>query len=637
MVMIEKKKDGKGRKEIEEKAKQDQQLRHYSYMQSVFTVDRTLSEPSMSGHHPSWSISILLMLTFLCMAITTHEAQAFLSDSSGSVQCSKTPPGVSKLMKGVDITTLDLLPIGLTGSDGFKSPVIDMACNDDRVWSLDGEEYQLPDQVWQMTNTPGGWLTTDVNVYKTSSDIRNSMTLGVAGQGSIWNYAFSASGSYSKLQNTITNSTRYISDVASYHSTNRVDLIPDWILQLNPIAKLYVDRFIGDKTYESDPQVYHRFINQFGTHYFSVANFGGQIRMVCETSTSYFSLHSTQEIKDEAKTDFMGLLSANGGSTTEDSRFADASTQTVRYYGGSANLLSTDGINSWQPTVDENPWLLSGELKPISNLITNDIQRSSMERAVLQHVMQSYLGELRRLVASINLKLGSSPTTDDFEERLTVMEAQPLGSLVEADVYALGKDIDNQITIPFWFSENTRFCYQWRPDGDRGQCGAGEDRLLCAPVGRMTPFYRDDSDNRGGGCLMQWSIQSTGFDSWFYDVQVCFHWEADVNNAQCGGGANHTLCAPVNEFSPEYRDDTDDRIGGCQMTWTLSVPDSAPLWMKATKLCFSWYPDGHEGQCGPSQSRDMCAVTNEWTPYYRDDTDVRKGGCRMSWGLQSGL
>ena len=383
------------------------------------------------------------------------------------------------------------------------------------------------------------------------------------------------------------------------------------------------------------------FIDEFGTHYFKVANFGGHIRSVYEISTSYFSSHSDDQVKRSAKASFLSLLSARGGSvsgsTTVDSKFTAVSTETVRYYGGRTNLLSSDGITTWQPTVDDNPWLYSGELKPISDLLSNVSQKTSLDEAVTQHVMRAYLHELRRLLGLVTSKVGSSSVTTELANRLRAMEALKLGALAEADVEKLGDDIERQLNVPSWFTSNTQLCYQWRPDGDGGQCGGGAARRLCARPGSMTPVYRDDTDGRGGGCRMQWSVQSTGFESWFSQVQVCYRWYPDGDGGQCGGGANRLLCASVNQYSPEYRDDSDGRGGGCQMSWRIVVPDSAPIWMRETKLCFSWYPDGDGGQCGPARSRDMCATANEWTPYYRDDTDGRSGGCRMSWGLKLGF
>ena len=94
------------------------------------------------------------------------------------------------------------------------------------------------------------------------------------------------------------------------------------------------------------------------------------------------------------------------------------------------------------------------------------------------------------------------------------------------------------------------------------------------------------------------------------------------------------LCADVGSFTAEYLDNTDNRAGGCQMSWMLSIPESSPQWLHNVQLCYSWFPDGDGGQCGGGVDRELCALANEWTTFYRDDTDNRGGGCRMAWELR---
>ena len=48
----------------------------------------------------------------------------------------------------------------------------------------------------------------------------------------------------------------------------------------------------------------------------------------------------------------------------------------------------------------------------------------------------------------------------------------------------------------------------------------------------------------------------------------------------------------------------------------------------------AWYPDGDGGQCGHGEGRELCAYSNFWMQYYRDDTDNRGGGCKMAWELR---
>lgn len=487
-----------------------------------------------------------------------------------------------------------------------------------------------------MTTLPGGWLSADVNLYKTYHDIRRHMTNEISGDGSIWKFAFSSSKSYMKLQNAITNSSKYILDISAFDSATRVDVIPSWSMELDQFAAAFIEKRITG-TFESNPAAYNRFIEIFGTHYFATAHFGGYIRVTFETSSEYVHSKKETEVKANAKASFLKIISAHGGrvtgSTTVDTKFTESSVQIVRYFGGDTNLLSQNGLAQWQPTVDADPWLFAGELHPTSDLIADETKRSSMTRAVNNHVMRSHLRELDRLVTTARSKINSG-VLDNLQNRIN--DKKRSDKLNENEVEVLSKDVAEQLVVPEWFVGRTELCYKWRADEDGGQCGGGAASLLCAKPNKMTPVYKDDTDSRRGGCRMSWGIQSRGYSSWFSQDKICFRWHPEADGGQCGGGAARELCAGVNEYTQEYQDDTDNRRGGCKMSWKIQVPDSAPLWIKLAKMCFSWYPDGSSGQCS-AVSRDLCAAVNHWTEYYKDDTDNRKGGCRLQWGLKVDL
>ena len=91
------------------------------------------------------------------------------------------------------------------------------------------------------------------------------------------------------------------------------------------------------------------------------------------------------------------------------------------------------------------------------------------------------------------------------------------------------------------------------------------------------------------------------------------------------------ICAGIGNYTQVYYDDTDERPGGCRMSWMLSVPHDAPHWLLYSRLCYQWYPEGDEEQCGGGVAMTLCAHANHWTTYYRDNTDDRSGGCRMAW------
>jgi hypothetical protein len=58
------------------------------------------------------------------------------------------------------------------------------------------------------------------------------------------------------------------------------------------------------------------------------------------------------------------------------------------------------------------------------------------------------------------------------------------------------------------------------------------------------------------------------------------------------------------------------------------------------RICFRYAADGVAGQCnsGPWDGTSygsgvVCAAIDAWTPRYRDDSDGRNGGCRLSWKI----
>ena len=282
----------------------------------------------------------------------------------------------------------------------------------------------------------------------------------------------------------------------------------------------------------------------------------------------------------------------------------------------------------------KNPWVFGGQLIPLSDLIVDNSKKESMEKATQIYVDLAYLDSLKdTLQWSSNKYTASLQQISKYLQQVKALKESKKPD--HTTVVNLGNKIETELEIPAWFYQQVQLCYKWRGDGDWGQCGGGVGQNLCAKVGTMTQYYRDDTDRRGGGCRMQWGIMKPGSlnESWLKNIQICYQWWPDGDGGQCGGGAARLLCASINKFTAEYRDDTDRRGGGCRMKWRLVVPSDAPIWLRNIKLCFQWYPDGDGGQCGGGVDRLLCATANSWTTPYRDDTDRRGGGCRMRWGI----
>ena len=67
------------------------------------------------------------------------------------------------------------------------------------------------------------------------------------------------------------------------------------------------------------------------------------------------------------------------------------------------------------------------------------------------------------------------------------------------------------------------------------------------------------------------------------------------------GGLPRKLCAKVGEFTREYLDETDLRIGGCYYSWRLELFDNPkaqiPQYFRDTQICHRWHANGDAGQC----------------------------------------
>ncbi|XP_059159798.1 perivitellin-2 67 kDa subunit-like [Physella acuta] len=374
--------------------------------------------------------------------------------------------------------------------------------------------------------------------------------------------------------------------------------------------------------------------------------------MVFETNTAYFNSKSESEIEANAKASYMKMVSVSVGVSSSsgnvDESFTSNTKSSIKYYGGDLNVLASGGLSKWQPTVEGDPWLFTGKLKPISDLIKDPAKRLSMERAVKKHLLQAYITEQETLINVARAKSDNS-VINSLLSRVAALKRKYNNNLLDkfktivyipqndnSDIDALARDLQEYVSVPSWFLTNTQMCLYWKGTSDWYQCNGNGNQGLCAITNSMTPWYIDWTNWRAGGCMMQWAIISANFPAWFNDVKICYQFYAEIDIRQCGGNAGAVYCANVNNYTPEYFDDTGDRNGGCRMRWMLQVPDTAPYWMKAVHMCYNWVADGDIAQCGGGAPTSQCVVANQWTTYYLDYSGMKwQGGCKMSWGLKT--
>uniref|UniRef100_T1ISK0 Uncharacterized protein n=1 Tax=Strigamia maritima TaxID=126957 RepID=T1ISK0_STRMM len=182
---------------------------------------------------------------------------------------------------------------------------------------------------------------------------------------------------------------------------------------------------------------------------------------------------------------------------------------------------------------------------------------------------------------------------------------------------------------------------------NRALCGGNNfPEKVCAAPGSYTQVYLDDTDNSAGGCHMAWGLETTDpsypYPPWFRDLRICFHWEEQPGAKDICHGIVRSICVKVGEYTPDYIDSSDDRIGnsksGCIMSWKIQVPENADSWAKTLMFCVKFeasinYDGNDKRQCGFHNKNRYCAKANKWTQMFHDVTNQTPGGCKMQWSI----
>ena len=105
-------------------------------------------------------------------------------------------------------------------------------------------------------------------------------------------------------------------------------------MELTKYAKLYLDRRLTG-TFDAMPEKYEEFIKNFGTHYFQDAFFGGMLKLLVETESSYFETSTTVGVGLQAEGLFGQIVKLKGGvgvsNTNVDGNFKKSSRESMRF------------------------------------------------------------------------------------------------------------------------------------------------------------------------------------------------------------------------------------------------------------------------------------------------------------------
>ncbi len=272
---------------------------------------------------------------------------------------------------------------------------------------------------------------------------------------------------YRKTVEKITNETKSISIIDANLSAYEIDLSPHWSneTKLTNDMNAYIER-MQTKNYNESSKEYIEFIETYGTHYFSNAKFGGKIRVVIEIDEKLYKIMNFNSIKQNAEIQ-LKYLSASLGidfgfentNQVVDSNFKSNTKSEIRYYGG-FHGLSEKMDKNWALSIYRMPWLLGGELRPITDFIKNEQIREEMTTAIQIYLDKAYLSELQHLVglyrkfhAYVENNLSEIFREIESQNRLMIPAEQSI-----TDIKMKVEKLNDELQ---WRLNDTKICMHW--------------------------------------------------------------------------------------------------------------------------------------------------------------------------------
>jgi len=143
-----------------------------------------------------------------------------------------------------------------------------------------------------------------------------------------------------------------------------------------------------------DGKAYRKFIDFWGTHIITGAQYGGKSNFTTAFSANLFDKHTQTWVDNEISFSIgyaMFNLNFNFGmaknKSSIDTEFTSASNTTHEVIGGDATVFETDGYEAWLKTIPTRQALimLKSSLAPISELISDVQKQKQMVSAIISY------------------------------------------------------------------------------------------------------------------------------------------------------------------------------------------------------------------------------------------------------------
>lgn len=357
----------------------------------------------------------LLLGALVCMTAAVGTKKTDTPAEAPSTGC-RFVPGTEFLVHGIDVTTFDPQFLGSSMPD-VKQKLLQFSCDSKKSWTSPfGEKktYDVPDQ---FSGDPLNQLS--ISDSSSSSFIRTAAESSkTASIGGGFSFGPLVPTGIIKSASMSTNAAKHVQELLKQEKNVafRDRVITSSVVVLDSPAQLTLhDGFSAamkklPSSYKTtvDKDRYQEFINEFGTHYYTMAKRGGLYHFEVSIERTWEDRGEESEAHVEGNIKSLFSASVNGGvkqSKTSES-FAKK-TSSKAYRSGGTDIGAE--VKEWQNTIPDAPVILSGKLAVISSLFRGDHareQKANFIKAMDSHFTRASIAQNAQKVTTMHEILG---------------------------------------------------------------------------------------------------------------------------------------------------------------------------------------------------------------------------------------
>ena len=191
-----------------------------------------------------------------------------------------------------------------------------------------------------------------------------------------------------------------------------------------------------------------------------MANFGGYMFENTLIESSYRKSVSQQEMELNLKASFKSFINVDAStemkqlSSAQRENFQKNTDTSFFFYGGEAQLdksAQDEFYKNWKGTVTKNPWIFSGKVKPMWDLIADQSKRTIVNAVVMVKLAKRYLSDARDA-----FEMSAMPMSQEVKQKLDQIEQALQSASMEsttqleklnADISGIIGDLQKQICM----------------------------------------------------------------------------------------------------------------------------------------------------------------------------------------------